>query len=39
MTLFSWNRVRIELYTHSIAGLSENDFILAAKIDPLLAGN
>ena len=25
----------IELYTHAIGGLSENDFILAAKIDDL----
>lgn len=29
----SWNRVRIELTTHAIKGLSENDFIMAAKID------
>lgn len=36
MALHSWNRIRIELYTHSIGGLSENDFILAAKIDPIL---
>jgi len=28
-----YNRVRITLWTHAIAGLSENDFILAAKID------
>ncbi|KAB7619572.1 4a-hydroxytetrahydrobiopterin dehydratase [Alkalilimnicola sp. S0819] len=27
--------VRIELYTHKIDGLHENDFILAAKIDRL----
>lgn len=31
----SWGRVVIELSTHSIGGLSENDFILAAKIDTL----
>lgn len=31
----SWGRVEITLFTHSIGGLSENDFILAAKIDPL----
>ncbi|MEM7828266.1 MAG: 4a-hydroxytetrahydrobiopterin dehydratase [Candidatus Aenigmatarchaeota archaeon] len=31
----SYNRVRIELWTHSISGLSENDFIIAAKIDEL----
>lgn len=30
-----YRRVRIELWTHSIGGLSENDFILAAKIDRL----
>jgi 4a-hydroxytetrahydrobiopterin dehydratase len=29
----SYNRVIIELYTHSIGGLSENDFIVASKID------
>jgi 4a-hydroxytetrahydrobiopterin dehydratase len=28
--------VWIELYTHAIGGLSENDFILAAKIDALM---
>ena len=28
-----WNRVMISLTTHAIGGLSENDFILAAKID------
>ncbi len=30
-----YNRVRVELYTHAIGGLSENDFILAAKIEQL----
>ena len=29
----SWNRVRLELTTHAIKGLSENDFILAAKVN------
>lgn len=28
-----WNRVRVEIWTHKIGGLHENDFILAAKID------
>ena len=28
-----YNKVILELWTHAIAGLSENDFILAAKID------
>lgn len=30
---FTWGKVEITIYTHSIGGLSENDFILAAKID------
>jgi 4a-hydroxytetrahydrobiopterin dehydratase len=29
----SWGRVGVELTTHAIGGLSENDFILAAKIE------
>ncbi len=29
----SWGKVVVELSTHAIKGLSENDFILAAKID------
>ncbi|HRH31128.1 MAG TPA: 4a-hydroxytetrahydrobiopterin dehydratase [Candidatus Paceibacterota bacterium] len=31
----SYNRVKLELYTHSIKGLSENDFIVAAKVDQI----
>jgi 4a-hydroxytetrahydrobiopterin dehydratase len=31
----SWGRVQVTTYTHSIKGLSESDFILAAKIDQL----
>ena len=30
-----YGRVIIELWTHAINGLSENDFILASKIDKL----
>lgn len=30
-----YNRVTIDLTTHAIGGLSENDFIVAAKIDGL----
>ncbi len=30
-----WGKVKVEIFTHSIKGLSENDFILAAKIDEL----
>jgi len=31
----AWGKVDIKIYTHKINGLSENDFILAAKIDRL----
>jgi 4a-hydroxytetrahydrobiopterin dehydratase len=31
----NYNKVSIDLYTHSINGLSENDFIIAAKIDQI----
>ena len=30
-----YNKVDIEIWTHAINGLSENDFILAAKIDKI----
>ena len=30
---------RVRYSTHAIGGLSENDFICAAKLDSLLAGN
>ncbi len=30
-----YNKVHIEIWTHAINGLSENDFILAAKIDTI----
>ena len=30
-----WGRVAVKTYTHKIDGLSESDFILAAKIDAL----
>lgn len=33
--LTGYRHIRIELSTHAIGGLSENDFILAAKIDEL----
>ena len=31
----AWGRVGVEIWTHKINGLSESDFILAAKIDAL----
>ncbi len=33
--LYGWNKVRVELYTLTLGGLSERDFILAAKVDLL----
>jgi len=33
--LEAYRRVTIEIWTHAIGGLSENDLILAAKIDQL----
>jgi len=35
--LTEWGKVAITLWTHAIGGLHQNDFILAAKIDELLA--
>jgi 4a-hydroxytetrahydrobiopterin dehydratase len=32
-----YSQVDITLWTHAVGGLSENDFILASKIDALLA--
>ena len=29
----SWGKVGVELWTHKISGLTESDFIMAAKID------
>ncbi|MBN1553263.1 MAG: 4a-hydroxytetrahydrobiopterin dehydratase [Phycisphaerae bacterium] len=34
----SWGRVVVDIHTHKIDGLTESDFILAAKIDALQAG-
>ena len=30
-----YNKVRLDLWTHSIGGLSENDFIVAAKVNEI----
>lgn len=35
----SYNRCRVEWNTHSVGGLSENDFICAAQIDRMLAAD
>ena len=34
--LFGWGYAEIKVTTHAIKGLSENDFILAAKIDKII---
>ena len=34
--MIHYSQVNIELWTHAINGLSENDFIIAAKIDELI---
>lgn len=36
INLHDWNKVTLTLSTHMIGGLSENDFILASKIDASL---
>ena len=33
--IFGWGYAHINITTHAIEGLSENDFILAAKIDKI----
>jgi 4a-hydroxytetrahydrobiopterin dehydratase len=33
----TWGKVEITIWTHAIGGLTESDFILAAKIDGLYA--
>ena len=33
---FGWGYAKISITTHAIEGLSENDFILAAKIDQII---
>jgi 4a-hydroxytetrahydrobiopterin dehydratase len=34
--LLGWGKVEVTLWTHAVDGLTESDFILAAKIDQLL---
>jgi 4a-hydroxytetrahydrobiopterin dehydratase len=37
--LIGWGKARVSLWTHAIDGLSENDFILASKIERLVAAD
>ena len=32
----AWGKVRVEVWTHKIRGLTESDFILAARVDAAL---
>ena len=34
--LYGWGYAKINITTHAVEGLSENDFILAAKIDKIV---
>jgi len=34
----SWGRLGVEIWTHKIGGLTESDFIFAAKCDALVGG-
>ncbi len=34
----AWGKVKLTIWTHKIDGLTESDFIFAAKADELLAG-
>lgn len=33
----SWGLLRVEVFTHKVGGLTEADFVLAAKIDTIFA--
>lgn len=33
-----WGHAKVEIWTHKIDGLTESDFVLAAKYDRLVAG-
>jgi 4a-hydroxytetrahydrobiopterin dehydratase len=37
--VISWGKVNVRWWTHTVKGLSENDFIMAAKIDKLPFGH
>jgi 4a-hydroxytetrahydrobiopterin dehydratase len=32
----AWGRLRVEIWTHKIAGLTESDFVFAAKCDAIV---
>lgn len=36
ISIYGWNKVKLTFSTHAIKGLSENDFIMAAKVNQIL---
>lgn len=34
----TWGKVKLTIWTHKISGLTESDFVLAAKVDQLALG-
>ena len=36
IAVYGWNKVKLTFFTHAIKGLSENDFIMAAKVNQML---
>lgn len=34
----TWGKVRVEIFTHTVNGLTKNDFILAAKFEEIAEG-
>jgi len=34
----AWGKVKLQIWTHKVNGLTESDFVLAAKADRILAG-
>ena len=37
--IIEWGKVKVSWWTHSVGGLSENDFIMAARVDQLINEN
>jgi 4a-hydroxytetrahydrobiopterin dehydratase len=35
----AWGKVKLTLWTHKIDGLTESDFVFAAKVNPLLTAS
>ena len=35
ISIYGWNKVKLTFFTHAIKGLTENDFIMAAKVNQI----